>query len=177
MLVTACTIFSCSQEAVLSKEDAKFDLSKLQDSIPVDSIDSTDTLPTDTVPHTDSTYFRIEGLNLTPSSVNDTAVLLEIESTNTFPSENVLLETYSNNVDSGWSINVTRAYPVYPFNPGPSVAKQKVWHPSFTNGTRPFSITIVGATYHGTLTATSTGYTISWAHDNVVNISPKSFPR
>lgn len=172
MLVTACTIFSCSQEAVLSKEDAKFNLATLKDSIPTDSIDSTDT-----VPPIDSTYFRIEGLNITPSSVNDTAVLLEIESTNTFPSENVLLETYSNNVDSGWSINVTRAYAAYPYNPGPSVAKRKVWHQSFTNGTRPFSITIVGATYHGQLTATSAGYTISWAHDNVVNINPKSFPR
>jgi hypothetical protein len=177
MLVTAFTIFSCSQEAVLSKEDAKFNLATLKDSIPTDSIDSTDTIPTDTIPTIDSTYYRIEGLNITPSSVNDTAVLLEIETTNTFPGENVLLETYSNNVDSGWSINVTRAYNVYPYNPGPSVAKRKIWHQPFTNGTRPFSITIVGATYHGQLTATSSGYTISWAHDNVVNISPKSFPR
>ncbi len=177
MFVTACALFSCSQESMLSKEDAKFDLAKLQDSIPVDTIDSTDTFPTDTLPHTDSTYFRIAGLNIKPSSVNDTAVLLEIESTNTFPGENVLLETYSNNVDSGWNIIVKRAYPVYPFNPGPSVAKRKIWHQPFTNGTRPFSITLMGTTYHGQFTATGSSYTISWAHDAKINFSPKSFPR
>ncbi|RPD37948.1 hypothetical protein EG028_27395 [Chitinophaga barathri] len=173
MLAISFIVHSCSQDAVLSKEDAK-SLLALRDSI---GNDSTDTIPTDTIPHpNDSSWWRITGLDITASSVEDTAIVFLIKSKNYYPVEHARLDLTAYTFPDKWNIGIIRAYQFSP-NPGYSQAVRRIVHQRYPNGNWPLNISLRGNTYTGTIHATDTAYSISWAHDSIITIQPKLFPR
>src|SRR5688500_9321084 len=118
MLLFAFIVQSCSQESMLSKEDAKFNLATIHDSIPNDTTDTipTDTIPTDTIPNTDTTYKYIAGLKIRPYG-GAGYVHLQCKTTNYYPVEHVVLSYSSDHTSTNWIIDMQKTYPILPFNP------------------------------------------------------------
>lgn len=158
MLVFACAIFSCSQERSLSKEDI---------SVPGDS--------TDTIPYTDPAYTPLDGLIITPRS-SGRGIYLDIQTKNYYPHKFVTL-MLSNYTLSRWDIIVYNAYPVKPYEPVPSRARDTVFCAHIQGRTMAFTIKLRDVKYSGTLTELNNIYTFNWTHDSLITISPKSFSR
>jgi len=176
-LAAALLILACNKESHLTDPAGRLKAS-LHDSIPIDSIDTIghDTIPHDTIPH-DSAFRKISGLVITPSSHGDSALKFHIETTNNYPVANSKVVTYLGYSPDSLYVNVTGVQPLFPYTPGSAPAKADVWQFWHPGANVPLTIRLNGRAYTGSVSVAGLNATISWAHDSIILISPKTFPR
>lgn len=169
-------IFACNKESHLTDPSARL-RSSLQDSLPGDSTDSTGH---DSIPQypTDSVFQTINGLVITPSSQADSIIELHIETSTNYPVADSRVEAHftGSSLDS-LNVNVYGIQAMYPYTPGSAPAKTDIWKQWNPGVNVPLSVNLNGTVYTGSISITGLNYTISWAHDSLILISPKTFPR
>lgn len=155
-------------------------LAGIHDTIPHDTIPH-DTIPHDTIPHdTIPPRDTITGLNITPEiSSDDSTIILNFESKNTFPDLNPRLWNYPVVGDSSlvvWVLGVHRNQPSSTAN---NTAKAVIHYKPDIYGNHPFSIHLTGhpGPLVGWITVTDKFFTFNWNHDSVVTIHPKILHR
>lgn len=174
-LAAALLIIACNKESHLTDPSSARFKSSLHDSIP---IDSTDTTGHDTIPYPpDSAFGKIAGLVITPSSHADSILKLHIETTNNYPVANSKVMTLIGNSPDSLHVTVYSVQPVFPYTPGSAPAKTDIWKLWNPGMNVPLAISLNGAAYTGSISIAGSNYTISWAHDSIILISPKTFPR
>jgi hypothetical protein len=129
----------------------------------------------------DSTFRQIKGLVITPSSPSDSVIKLHIETTNKYPVTHTKLEAFcarspAHRPDTIY-VNVYGIQPLFPYTPGSAPAKTDLCMKRNPGVNIPFIIEFKNAVYIGSISTKGANYTISWAHDSVVLISPKTFSR